>query len=553
MSDKVLRLISDFNIDPLAGYLSSNTVPGVTIEVAPFNQVYQLLATNAGEPIWASFIWTLPETSIPAFKQALNYTEIEIDQCLDEVETFANAILKYSEDQQYTFVPNWVFPPGHRGYGPLDWRPDLGLSSLLARMNLRLSEKLSSSRSIFVLDANRWTQAVPRVTTPKMWYAAKVPFTGKVFERVALDLLSAIQACCGKSRRLLILDLDNTVWGGVVGETGWEGIRLGGHDHVGEAFRDFQYELKAMSNRGIQLAIVSRNDEQVALDAIDKHPEMVLRRDDFAGWRINWNDKAENIVSLSAELGLGFASGVFIDDNPAERERTRGAFPDVLVPEWPSDPAMYVSSLRALDCFDSVALSKEDRGRTAMYKAERERRETKAIVTSLDDWLLNLETKLFVSRVSKLNIARVAQLFNKTNQLNLSTRRLSEKEILDWIGMDSRSMLAISVSDRFGDMGLVGIVGVEANDSKGQLVDFILSCRVMGRKVEETLIHLAMDALKRLGAVSMGVHYLATPRNRPTLDVFRASGLKEISENYFEGDCIEGFAKPETITVKFTA
>jgi FkbH-like protein len=129
---------------------------------------------------------------------------------------------------------------------------------------------------------------------------------------------------------------------------------------------------------------------------------------------------------------------------------------------------------------------------------------------------------------------------------------LSEKKILDWIGMDSRSLLAVSVSDRFGDMGLVGIVGVEAKDSKGQLVDFILSCRVMGRKVEETLIHLAMEALKHLGAVSMGAHYLATPRNRPTLDVFRASGLKEISENYFEGDCIEGFAKPETITVKFT-
>ena len=394
MDDRVLRLISDFNVDPLAGYLSSNPSTDVSIEVAPFGQVYQLLASDAREPVWASFIWTLPETSIPAFKQALDFAEVKVDQCLDEVDTLAHAILKYSADQQYTFVPNWVFPPGHRGYGLLDWRPDLGLSNLLARMNLRLSEQLSNSRSIFVLDANRWMQAVPRVTTPKMWYAAKVPYASKVFEGAALDLLSAIQASCGKSRRFLILDLDNTMWGGVVGETGWEGIRLGGHDHVGEAFRDFQHELKAMSNRGIQLAIVSKNDEQVALDAIDKHPEMVLRRDDFAGWRINWNDKAENIVSLAGELGLGLASAVFIDDNPAERERTRGAFPDVLVPEWPSDPAMYVSSLRALGCFDSVAISKEDRGRTAMYKAERERRETKAIVTSLDDWLLNLETKL---------------------------------------------------------------------------------------------------------------------------------------------------------------
>jgi FkbH-like protein len=552
MGDRVLRLIADFNVDPLAGYLSSNPSTDMSIEVAPFGQVYQLLINEVNKSVWGSLIWTLPETSIPTFNQALNFLEINVDQCLGEVDALAQAILKYSLGKQYTFVSNWVLPPGHRGYGPLEWRPELGLSHLLARMNLRLSEQLSTAESVYVLDVNRWLQGIPRAASPKMWYAAKVPFTSKVFEATALDLFSAIQASFGKSRRLLILDLDNTLWGGVVGETGWEGIRLGGHDHVGEAFRDFQRELKALSSRGIQLAIVSKNDEQVALDAIDKHPEMILRRDNFAAWRINWNDKAKNIISLVEELNLSINSVVFIDDNPAERERARGAFPDVLVPEWPSDAAMYVSSLRALDCFDSLTISKEDRGRTAMYKAERARRDNKAIVTSLDDWLFSLETKLNVSRVSKLNIARVAQLFNKTNQLNLSTRRLSAEEILKWVKADNHSMLAISVSDRFGDMGLVGIIGVEADNSKGKLVDFILSCRVMGRKVEETMIHLAMDALKNMGSGSMIAHYLPTHRNRPSLDVFRLSGLKETTENIFEGDCIKGFPKPESTTIELT-
>jgi FkbH-like protein len=553
MGDRVLRLIADFNVDPLAGYLSSNPSTDIHIEVASFGQVYQLLASEVNKPVWGSLIWTLPETSIPTFNQALNFVEINVGQCLDEVDALAQAILKYSVDKQYTFVANWVLPPGYRGYGPLEWRSDLGLSHLLARMNLRLSEQLSVAESIYVLDVNRWLQGIPQPAAPKMWYAAKVPFASKVFEATALDLLSALQASCGKSRRLLILDLDNTLWGGVVGETGWEGIRLGGHDHVGEAFRDFQRELKALSRRGIQLAIVSKNDEQVALDAIDKHPEMILRRDNFAAWRINWDDKAKNIISLVEELNLGINSVVFIDDNPAERERTRGAFPDLLVPEWPSDVAMYVTSLRALDCFDSLTISQEDRDRTAMYKAERARRNNKAIITSLDEWLFSLETKLYVSRVSKLNIVRVAQLFNKTNQLNLSTRRLSEAEILKWVKVDNHSMLAISVSDRFGDMGLVGIIGVEANSSKGRLVDFILSCRVMGRKVEETMIHLAVEALKNMGAASMMAHYLPTDRNRPSLYVFRVSGLKETAENIFEADCIKGFPKPESTTIELTA
>jgi len=550
MERKVLKLISDFNIDPLAGHMSGTADSNISIEVAPFGQVRQLLAIDGSKP-WGSVIWTLPETTIPSFNKALSFAEIIVEQCLDEVDIFAQTILNYSADQPFTFVVNWALPPGYRGYGPLDWCPGLGIANLLAKMNLRLSEQLSESGNTYVLDVNRWLLAAPRNAAPKMWYAAKVPYSSQVFGSAASDLISAMRAACGESRRLLVLDLDNTLWGGVVGETGLEGIRLGGHDHVGEAFRDFQSELKALSTRGIQLAVVSKNDEQVALETIDKHPEMLLRRDNFAGWRVNWNDKAENIVSLVEELNLGLSSVVFIDDNPAERDRVRGALPDVLVPEWPSDPALYVSSLRALDCFDAVAISKEDRDRTTMHKSEQARKASKAIVTSINDWLLDLKTKLCVNRITKLNITRVTQLINKTNQLNLSTRRLSEMEVLDWIAMENRSMLAISVSDRFGEMGLVGIISVEAKGSKGQLVDFILSCRVMGRKIEEALIHLAMNELKRMNAVSIGARYIPTARNCPTLDVFRVSILKETSENYFEGDCMKGVPKPEAVAIEF--
>jgi FkbH-like protein len=386
-----------------------------------------------------------------------------------------------------------------------------------------------------------------------MWYAAKVPYVNGVFDKACSDLLAAIAALQGRSRRVLVLDLDNTLWGGVVGETGWEGIRLGGHDHVGEAYVDFQKALKDLARKGVQLAIASKNDETVALQAIDCHPEMPLRRDAFAAWRINWQDKADNIAALAEELNLGLGSFVFIDDNPVERERVREGLPEVLVPEWPVDPTQYVSALRALDCFDSVVISQEDRARTAMYVAERERRSVREQAASPQDWLARLETVLQVAPVSASNVMRVGQLFNKTNQLNLSTRRLSEGEITAWAGEPGRSLLTVSASDKFGDMGLVGIVAVEALGSVARITDFILSCRVMGRQVEAAMLYLAAQEAARHGADTLEAVYLPTPRNRPTLDVMNASDLREVEPHLFRASIEGRFAKPAVLTIHFAA
>lgn len=545
----VITLISDSNIEPLAGYLKNATLPaGFSVNVAAYGQVYQTL----GHPVadgWANVVWTAPERILPRFHQAFQLEDVRHEDVLADVDDFADAILRAAESQ-YQFVVSWVLPPNYRGYGMLNWRSGLGLSHLLAKCNLRLAERLAARNNVFMLDAPYWINRVAEPQPAPMWFAAKVPYAPQVFERAASDIREAIQAIHGKSRRLIVLDLDNTLWGGVVGETGWEGIRLGGHDHTGEAFKEFQRELKALSNRGIQLALCSKNDESVALEAIDNHPEMILRRSDFAGWRINWNDKAANIVSLVEELNLGLGSVVFIDDNPAERSRVAEAVPDILVPEWPQTPMGYVPALRALNCFDSPAISAEDRDRKDMYVAERSRREIKSDVASDDQWLAKLGTCVRVSPVEPANLTRVTQLFNKTNQLNLSTRRLSETEITAWAAEPNHSMLTVSVSDQFGDMGLVGIIGVEADGQQGQLTDFLLSCRVMGRKVEETLIHLAAGELQSLGAEVMHVEYLPTKRNRPTLEVLQKAGLNEVAEHRFEVCLTAGYEKPTTVTLE---
>tara|TARA_B100001057_G_scaffold500435_1_gene615478 strand:+ start:10621 stop:12285 length:1665 start_codon:yes stop_codon:yes gene_type:complete len=544
----LIRIISDFNAGPFSGLLT-NKLGNYNFEivVTPYGQVFQTLASPSES--WLDIVWTTPERCLPTFNKACQLEEIDEKSVLYEVEIFADSLIAASENRKI-FVAAWILPP-NTGYGMLDWRNSLGLSNLLAKCNLFLAEKIKTNNNIYMLPTHSWVQEGANSISKKMWYATKVLFVTEVFERAVKHIVNYIDAIKGKSRRLIIIDLDDTIWGGVVGENGWQGIRLGGHDYIGEAFKDFQLALKALSNRGIQLAISSKNDEIVALEAIDRHPEMILKKSDFAGWRINWHDKASNISDLANEVRLGFESIVFIDDNPAERSLVAEALPEVLVPPWPKDPAEYVGALNSLGCFETPLLNIEDRKRTIMYVAERARRNIKNDIGNIDGWLKKLGTQVTSNHVNQDNISRVTQLFNKTNQLNLSTRRLSQEEILNWLANKNRSMLAISVSDQFGDSGLVGVVSVEASGDRGQLVDFILSCRVMGRQIEQTLIHLAVSELASLGAKVMEIVHLPTDRNRPTLEVLEKSNLEKIKDNEFKVNIVLGYKKPDFVELKY--
>ena len=215
---------------------------------------------------------------------------------------------------------------------------------------------------------------------------------------------------------------------------------------------------------------------------------MILGVDDFAGWRINWNDKAQNIVDLVADLNLGLDSTVFLDDNPVERSRVGEALPEVLVPEWPQNPLLYSSALLSLDCFDTASLGAEDRSRTGMYVAERKRVEQRRGVRSLDDWLKTLDIRVIAEPLSESNLERAVQLLNKTNQMNLSTRRMTRAGYLAWATVDDNQVWTFRVADKFGDSGLSGIASLSLEGGRARIVDFILSCRVMGRRIEEAMV-----------------------------------------------------------------
>ncbi len=534
MSPQPLKvvLISDFNVANLAGLLQNDAEPPILEPVvAPYGQVIaSLMPGNLA--FWEPkpevlVVWTRPEGVVQSFGRLLQYEQVDLEAVMREVDEFAAAVLGACERAGSILVPSWTSPSNHRGFGPLDMKAGLGVRDTLMRMNLRLSERLYQGSNVYVLDAHKWIEAVgPWAFEPKLWYTAKIPFGIDVFKEAVKDIKSALQGVRGASKKLIVLDLDNTLWGGIVGELGWENLRLGGHDHIGEAYLDFQKSLKALTRRGILLAIASKNEEGVALGALEKHPEMLLRLKDFVGWRINWEDKAKNIADLVVELNLGLESVVFIDDDPVERARVRESLMGVLVPEWPEDAMLYTKTLLGLRCFDAPVLSQEDASRAEMYASERRRREARVQGVCVEEWLRTLDIRVKVESLTEANLQRTAQLLNKTNQMNLTTRRLTEVELLSWAQASDRRVWTYRVSDKFGDSGLTGILSLEIQGRMGTIADFVLSCRVMGRGVEETMLFAAVQYAESVGVKELHAQYIPTAKNKPCLDFWKRSSFE---------------------------
>ncbi|MFQ5823909.1 MAG: HAD-IIIC family phosphatase [bacterium] len=524
-------LISDFTINNFAGYLNNdNDFPPVSSTIAPFGQVISVLIDKNLE-CWNSdpdfaVIWTQPESVIESFNHILNYKRVSIDEIIKEVDEYSSILMNIQDKVNIAFVPTWVLPSYHRGFGVLDMKNRIGIANILMRMNLRLSDNLDKASNIYLLNTQKWIEiAGSKAFNPKLWYLGKIAFGNEVFKEAVKDIKSALRGFTGRSIKLIILDLDDTLWGGIVGDLGWQNIKLGGHDPIGEAYVDFQKALKSLTNRGILLGIVSKNEESVALDAINKHPEMVLGLEDIAGWKINWHDKAQNIVDLVSDLNLGLQSVIFIDDNPVERARVRETLPEVFVPEWPEDKMLYKRSLISLRCFDTPSISNEDFKRTKMYVSERQRRSSRSQVGSLDEWLNTLKMKVKIEELNETNLQRTCQLLNKTNQMNLSTRRMTESELVGWVKQAGCKLWTFRVSDKFGDSGLTGIISLEVENKKGKIVDFVLSCRVMGRKIEETMLYQVIQYAQFKQLDEIYAKYIPTPKNKPCLEFWNRSGF----------------------------
>ncbi len=549
-----VSLISDFNMSNFGAYLKNDKDwPRVEPVIAPYGQVAQMLLGFERDELDFAIVWTRPEAVIPSFRRLVDGEIRDVDETLAEVDAYVELLLKLEDKVRCTFVPTWVMPHDRKAFAITDMKSGIGVGKTLMKMNVRLAEALEQAPTFHLLNAQNWVGRSGRgAFSSKLWYMSKTPYGNQVFKEAAMAIKSTIRGVTGRSRKLIVLDLDDVLWGGTVGEDGWQNLKLGGHDPVGEAFADFQRALKAFSRRGIVLGIASKNEESIALEAIRSHPEIVLRMDDFADWRINWNDKAQNVADLVSSLNLGLEAAVFIDDNPVERARVSEALPEVAVPDWPSDKTQYTDTLLGLPYFDTPALTDEDRRRTHMYVSARERASSMTSVGSVDEWLRTLNTTVTREVLNDGSLTRASQLLNKTNQMNLATRRMAEAEFLRWAGQENRRVWVFRVSDKFGDLGITGIVSLEYDGKKGRIVDFVLSCRVMGRRIEETMLSTAIDFARTLGLEEVWARYEPTPKSAPCLEFWKRSGFRQ-EQHCFYWNTGASYPVPEQIHLQDAA
>jgi FkbH-like protein len=323
---------------------------------------------------------------------------------------------------------------------------------------------------------------------------------------------------------VLALDLDNTLWGGTYGEDGIGRLACG-EDFPGNAFQAFQQECLRLKRQGLVLVALSKNNHD-AMTVFARHPGMVLRTEDFAATAVNWDPKPDNIRRVAAELNLGLDSFVLIDDSPHEREAMRRLAPEVIVPELPSDPALRPSWLRRLACTWPVRLTEEDARRSEMYAAERGARALKASTASVADYLRGLDQRLVVSPVGPDDVARVAQMHQRTNQFNLTTRRLTEGEIAALGGASERGFALMGrVMDKFGDHGVVIAATGTVDGAVAEIGTFLMSCRVIGREVERAFLAALLRLLASRGAERVAGRFVATAKNAMVRDFYGANGF----------------------------
>lgn len=537
-----VELITDFTSGTLAGLLAHGAqaaAGGDGPALQPLEHpagplpvtLHAALATEAA-PRTVTLVWADPVRSVTGIARAAAFEDVDPDAVRAEVADLADLVVRLAARRRAVLFVRWG-RGDDPGLGLIDLHHPQAPGRLVADADAALRAAFATTPNVLTLDPLPWLVAAgPAAFSPRQWFATKVPYAAAVLQAAAGAVRSAVRTLDAGSRRIVLLDLDDTLWGGIVGEVGRDGLVLGGHDPRGEAFVAFQHDLRRLTRIGVQLALVSRNDEAVALDAFDHHPEMVLTRADLAGWRISWGDKGAAVADLLDELRLGPASAVFIDDSPTERGRVRAALPDVLVPEWPTTPLLYRAALRDLGCFDTAALSREDRDRTAAYAAERRRESDRAGAGSMEDWLADLGLVVDARPLADVDLARATQLVNKTNQLNLATRRMTERELADLAAGPDTDVVTVRVADRYGDAGLTAVLVVRCDGEAAELTDLVMSCRVMGRGVETTLLHIACRLAVTRGATSLRAVLVPTERNAPTRTALEAAGGTRSGDAY---------------------
>ena len=410
----------------------------------------------------------------------------------------------------------------------------------LRKLNFLLSDSAAGYKNVFLVDIDGLQSRLgqQQVRDSKMYCIAKMPFRTDFLPYIAKQITDIVLSASGSFKKCVVLDLDNTLWGGVIGDDGLDGIQIG-ELGLGHAFSAFQMWLKELKNRGIILCVCSKNNDDTAREPFLKHPEMVLRLEDISVFVANWEDKAGNIRHIQQTLNIGMDSMVFLDDNPFEREVVRSLITGITVPELPENPEEYVDYLRSLNLFETASYSEEDRVRTQQYQAEAQRTMLQNQCADYDAYLQSLQMLAQAKPFDSFHFPRIAQLTQRSNQFNLRTVRYTEQEIAAIAEDDRYVTLYFTLKDKFGDHGLISTVIMEKQGDSLFVGTWLMSCRVLKRGMEEFIVNKMLSTAADLGFQTVVGEYLKTPKNAMVANIYEKLGFKPMENGRFIANVAE--------------
>ena len=538
-----LALMSSFTIDPLAIYLDIDCrLNGLfpEIYIAPFNR-YHDEVFNKSSGLYKSqpevIIFFVRVESLLEELFRVNYTQLnkehiqaELDRIIHDIKQLINLIKQQSE--ALVIFSNFIVPT-FSPFGILDNKQSIGFKRFYQLLNLRLEETFRKTNQIFIFDLDEVASIYGKDTYMNypMFYRGSILFNETFLSRISYLLMGYIKALKSKNRKCIVLDLDNTLWGGIIGEDGLEGIKLN-VNYPGNEYVDFQRSILSLNRRGLILAINSKNNLQDALEVFQKHPYMQIKEENLAACRINWNDKVQNLIELAKEINIGLDSIVFIDDNPVERARVQTSLADVLVMEMPSSPSLFRKTLEEMNDFNTLSLTVEDLQRSEMYYAKRKRQDLQQHVQSIEEFIQSLEIVVTIRKANDFVLPRVTSLLNRTNQFNLTTRRYTETEVQQMHADINKYILyTLKAQDKFGDEGIVGVAVVETESTECWFIDsFLLSCRVIGRKIETIFLNKIIKEAKNHNVKKIEAKYIPTKKNSLVSDFYLNHGFQLVQK-----------------------
>ncbi|MGC2445644.1 HAD-IIIC family phosphatase [Candidatus Binatus sp.] len=555
-----LAILRSFTIEPVVPILRAMALfhgIDLTVQVGAFN-AYSKELLDSGSDLYGFN----PDVVILATQTRDVLPELwnDVAEDADAVAARAAANIELLIDAPRSrsnahLILNTLEMPAYPNAGILDSQRNSGQCEAIRTVNRRLREAAARHRGVYVLDYDALIARYGRLgwSDESKWLTMRMPLGADSFVHLAREYIRFLLPLCGRVCKALVIDLDNTIWGGIVGEDGLDGIKLGA-EYPGNAYLEVQRAILDLHRRGIILAICSKNNSADALEVFQGHDAMLLRLDHFAATRINWKSKAENIRELARELNIGIDALAFLDDNPLEREEVRMLLPEVHVIDLPAGPAQFAAALRSTPVFERLTLSQEDRDRGTYYMAEQQRAQLQSGSVALDDYYRSLGMEVEIGAVTARTLARVAQLTQKTNQFNLTTRRYSEQEIAAKAADARWRVDALTASDRFGDYGLVGVAITSRDGEVCEIDSFLLSCRVIGRSVETALLSYIAREAAAGGMRTLRGWYLPTRKNAPSKDFYPKHGFRMINEGegkmQFEYDLSNELGWPEWVKLR---